>query len=99
MSSIKEMQWMLDFTAEHAVTADVEVNMAMNTSRYPQKKATSRECLAKGDVRTRPVIYVSNNFSSMASTRDGDLLGLHVVSWNPVTVAPAMPSSVSAPDV
>jgi hypothetical protein len=56
MSSIKEMQWMLDFTAEHAVTADVEVNMAMNTSRYPQKKATSREHLAKGDVRTRPVI-------------------------------------------
>lgn len=60
MASIRETQEMLDFAAEHGVTADIEVIGAGEVN-------TAMERLAKGDVRYRFVIDVGNTFSSLGS--------------------------------
>ena len=60
MASIRETQEMLDFAAEHGVTADVEVIGAGEVN-------TAMERLAKGDVRYRFVIDVGNTLSSLDS--------------------------------
>ena len=60
MASIRETQEMLDFAAEHGVTADGEVIGAGEVN-------TAMERLAKGDVRYRFVIDVGNTFSSLDS--------------------------------
>lgn len=57
MASISETQEMLDFAAEHGMTADVEVIGAGEVN-------TAMERLAKGDIRYRFVIDVGNTLKA-----------------------------------
>lgn len=57
MASISETQEMLDFAAEHGMTADVEVIGAGEVN-------TTMERLAKGDIRYRFVIDVGNTLKA-----------------------------------
>ncbi|KAI3971276.1 hypothetical protein MKW92_019275 [Papaver armeniacum] len=59
IGGMKETQEMIDFTAKHNITADIEV-VPMDYVN------TAMEYLAKGDVRYRFVIDVANTLSKIA---------------------------------